>query len=140
MSGGKDGQTLLHEILPTAINWHLKVKYIEYNVGLTQNYCIPVSTQKLSSIQKLIRQIFGSYELNDQAHFWPCTPKNHWNNFLLSWICTTVHQFISSIHSWDTANFRVLWSYWPHPFLATSIQKFSDQLLIYVNLYQHAKN
>ena len=69
MSGGKDGQTLLHGILPTAINWHLKVKYIEYNVGLTQNYCIPVSMQKLGSIHKLIQQIFGSHELNDQAHF-----------------------------------------------------------------------
>ena len=29
---------------------------------------------------------------------------------------------------------------WPNPFLAMPIQKFFDQLLIYVNLYQHAKN
>ena len=52
MSGGKDGQTLFHRILPatarglaskTAVNWHLKVKDIEYNVGLTKNYCITVS-------------------------------------------------------------------------------------------------
>ena len=44
MSGGKDGQTLFHRILPaiasgltskTAVNWHLKVKDIEHNVGLT---------------------------------------------------------------------------------------------------------
>ena len=63
MSGGKDGQTLFHGILPatarglarkTAINWHLKVKNIEYNVGLTNNYCITVSMQKVSSIHKLI--------------------------------------------------------------------------------------
>ena len=40
MSGGKDGRTLFHRILPvltskTAVNWHLKVKDIECNVGLT---------------------------------------------------------------------------------------------------------
>ena len=43
MTGGKDGQTLFHWILPAtaiglpgknAVNWHLKVKDIEYNVGL----------------------------------------------------------------------------------------------------------
>ena len=74
MPGGKDGQTLFHGILPatarglaskTAINWHLKVK----NVGLTNNYCITVSMQKVSSIHKLIQQILGSHELNDHAHF-----------------------------------------------------------------------
>ena len=52
MSGGKDGETLFHGILPatargvaskTAINWHLKVKDIEYNVGLTKSYYITVS-------------------------------------------------------------------------------------------------
>ena len=64
MSGGKDGQTLFHGILPatarglaskTALNWHLIVKDIEYNVGLTKNCCITVSMQKISSIHKLIR-------------------------------------------------------------------------------------
>ena len=78
MSGGKDGQTLFHRILPatatgltskTAVNWHLKVKDIEYNVGLTKNYCITVSMQKISSIHKLIQQILGSHELNDCTHF-----------------------------------------------------------------------
>ena len=47
MSGGNDGQTLFHRILPatamgltskTAVNWHLKVKDIENNVGLTTGY------------------------------------------------------------------------------------------------------
>ena len=78
ISGSKDGQTLFHGILPattrglaskTAINWHLKVKNIEYNVGLTNNYCITVSMQKVSSIHKLIQQILGSHELNDYTHF-----------------------------------------------------------------------
>ena len=78
MSGGKDGQTLFHRILPattrgltskTAVNWHLKVKDVEYNVGLTKNYCIRVSMQKISSIHKLIQQILGSHELNGQTQF-----------------------------------------------------------------------
>ena len=59
MSGGKDGQTLFHRIIPatamsltskTAKNWHLKVKDIQYNVGLTKNYCITVSIEKISLI------------------------------------------------------------------------------------------
>ena len=50
----------------TAVNWHLKVKDIEYNVGLTKNYCITVSMQKISSIHKLIQQTSGSHE---QAQF-----------------------------------------------------------------------
>ena len=78
MSGGKDGKTLFVRILPattrgltskTAVNWHLKVKDIKYNVGLTQNYCITVSMQKISSIHKLIQQILGSHELNGQTQF-----------------------------------------------------------------------
>ena len=78
MSGGKDGQTLFHRILPatamgltskTAVNWHLKVKDIEYNVGLTKSYCITVSTQKTSLIHTLIQQILRSYELNGHAQF-----------------------------------------------------------------------
>ena len=137
MSGSKDGQTLFHGILPatarglaskTAVNWLLKVKDIEYNVGLTKNYCITVSMQKISSIHKLIQQILGSHELNDHPHFWPGPPKNLWNNFLFSWICTTM-QKISLLH-------RVPRPDWPHPFLATPIQKIFDQILMYVNLYQ----
>ena len=85
ISGGKDGQTLFHGILPatarglaskTAINWHLKVKNIEYNVGLTNNYCITVSMQNVSSIHKLIQEILGSHELNDYTHFDQAHPKS----------------------------------------------------------------
>ena len=47
---------------------------------------------------------------------------------------------IPSTHSWDTVNFRVLWPDWAHPFLTMPIQKYFDQPLIYMNLYQHAKN
>ena len=106
MSGGKDEKTLFHRILPatarrltstTSVDWHLKAKNKKCNVGLIENYCITVSMQKISTIHKLIQQILGYHELNDHAHFWPGRPKNHWNNFLLSWICTTM-QKISSFH------------------------------------------
>ena len=51
-------------------------------------------------------------------------------------------KFIPSFHFWDKVNFRILWPDWPHPFLTMSFhsQIFFDQLLIYVNLYQHARN
>ena len=108
MSGGKDGQPLFNRILPattmgltstTAVDWHLKVKNKKCDVGLTENYCITVSIQKISSIHKFIQQILGSHELTDHTHFWPDPPKNHCNNFLLSWICIcTTMQKISSFH------------------------------------------
>ena len=75
MSEGKDGQTLFHRILPAtamgltskiAINWHLKVKDKEYNVGLTKSYYITVSSQ-----------ILGSHELNGHTQFCSHPPKNH---------------------------------------------------------------
>ena len=106
MFGGKDGQNIFHRILPatargltstTAVDWHLKAKNKKCNVGLIKNYCITVSMQKISSIHKLIQQILGYHELNDHTHFWPGPPKNYWNNFLLSWICTTMRK-ISSFH------------------------------------------
>ena len=52
------GQTEFHRILlattegstsKTAADWHLKVKGIEYHVGLTKNDCITVRMQKISS-------------------------------------------------------------------------------------------
>ena len=131
MSGGKDGRTLFHRILPatarrltstTAVDWRLKAKNKKCNVGLTKNYCITVSMQKISSIHKLIQPILGFHELNDHAHFWPGPPKNHWNNFLLSWICTTM-QKISSFHQFILEIQPILGScgqtgcthFWPRP-------------------------
>ena len=76
MSGGKDRQTLFQRIIPatpmgltskTAVNWHLKVKDIECNVGLTKSYCITVSMQKINLTDKLIQQILGSF-LNLHQH------------------------------------------------------------------------
>ena len=104
----------------TAVDWHLKAKSKKSNVGLTKNYCITVSMQKINSIHKFIQQILGYHELNDHTHFWPGPPKNHWNNFLLSWICTTMqkislfHQFILEIQpileSHDQTGHTHFWS------------------------------
>ena len=98
--------------------------------------------QKISSIHKLIWQILGSHELNeDHYHFWPGPPKNHWNKLSFCEFAPACKQkFIPPIYSWDTANFRVIWPDWAHPFLTIPTKKYFDQLLIYVNLYQHTKN
>ena len=140
MSGGKNGQTLFHKILPatargltstTAADCHLKAKNNKCNVGRIKNYCIIVSMQKISSTYKLIQQVVGYHEQNDHAHFWPGLPKNHWNNFLLSWICTNMqkissfHQFILEIqaisescdqtghtHFWPCQSKNVLINFW----------------------------
>ena len=46
------------------------------------------------------------------------------------------NQFIPFVHSSDRVNFRVPSHDWPDPFLTTPI---FNILLIYMNLYQHAK-
>ena len=82
--GRREGQTLFHRILlattrclisTTAVDWHLKVKFIEYHVSLTKNYCTTVIMQKIISIHKFIHQILGSPELNGHTHFRPPYPK-----------------------------------------------------------------
>ena len=51
-AGWKHGQTLFCGTLPTtasgltsttAVDYHLKVKDIEYDVGLTKNYCLTIN-------------------------------------------------------------------------------------------------
>ena len=88
MTVWKDGETLLHRTLPatamsltstTAVDWHLKVKDIEYDVGLTKNYCITVSMQKISSIHAFIlniQQILGPRELNKRPRTFLTTQKS----------------------------------------------------------------
>ena len=82
-----------------------------------------------------IQQILGSHELQDTA-----TPKI--SSQLL--ICINLYQhaknqLIPSAH-WDTVNFRVQRTDWPHPFLFMPKHKISNQHLLFVNFYQHAKN
>ena len=67
------------------------------HVGQTKNLYITVSTEQISSTHKLIQQILGSHELNGHVHFRPHPPKNHWNYFYLSWICTYM-QKVKSFH------------------------------------------
>ena len=64
--GQKDRQTLFYRTLratagdptcTTAVDWHLKVKDTEYDVGLTKNCCITISMQNISSIHILILKI-----------------------------------------------------------------------------------
>ena len=115
MSGGKDGQTLFYRVLPTSARKLTSAIVVDW-------HSISVSLQKIGSIHKLIQQILGSHELNDHAHFWPGPPKNHWNNFLLSWICTTM-QKISSFHQFILEIQPILGScgqtgcthFWPRP-------------------------
>ena len=95
------------------VDWELKVKYIEYDVGLTKNYCITVNMQNISSIRKLIQQVLWSHVLNGHIYFLPCPPKNHWNNFWLSWISTRmqkissfrqfIHEIQAVVESYDQA-------------------------------------
>ena len=44
-----------------------------------------------------------------------------------------------SVYFSDTVNFRVPWPDWPHSFFTIPTQKLFDQLLVFANLYQHAK-
>ena len=47
------------------------------------------------------------------------------------------NQLVPSVLSRDTVNFRVQRPDWPHSFLTMPHQKLFNQLLIFVNLYQH---
>ena len=50
------------------------------------------------------------------------------------------NQLNSQIHSQDAADFRVSSTKRPWPFLTTPTQKSLNQLLAFLNLYQHAKS
>ena len=92
-------------------------------------------------IHKLIHQILGSHELNGHTQFLTTFIQKSLKLLLafLNLHQHTKNQFIPSTHSWDTVNFRVQWSGWPHPSLTMPTPKFFYQLLIYVNLCQHVK-
>ena len=84
----------------TAVDWHLKVKDIEYDVGLTKNNCITVSMQKLSSIHILIlmiQQILGSHELSHLKYIFI-------NSFLIPMtkLATPIFDYAQSKNFWTT--------------------------------------
>ena len=108
MSGGKDRQTLFHRILPatargltstTPVDWHLKVEDKKCDVGLIKNYCLTVSKQKISSIHKLIQQIFRSHKLNDHAHFDLAHSKINEITFSFLELAPACQKSVHSIHS-----------------------------------------
>ena len=59
-------------------------------------------------------------------------------------ICLKMYQHekksVLSVLSWDTVKIRAQRLDWPHSFLTMCHQKFFNQFLIFVNLYQHVKN
>ena len=67
--------------------------------------------------------------------------KNFWSAFNF---CESVSIYkkwvIPSAHSLDKVNFRVLLPDWHHTFLTMPTPNILKQLLIHINLYQHAKN
>ena len=100
--------------------------------------------QKICSIHKLIftiKQILRFHELKVIPIFDHAHQKIIGANFSFPEFAPALKNLLApSVHSGDTVNFGVLQSDWPHPFLTIPTQKFFNQLLIYVNLYQHAKN
>ena len=63
-AGRKDGQTLFDRILlatggaltsTTTMDWYLKVKDIEYDAGLTKNYCIKLIIVSVQLIHSFLR-------------------------------------------------------------------------------------
>ena len=119
MSGGKDGKTLFHRILPatawdltstTAVDWHLNVKDTEYVVGLTKTYCITISMQKISSIHKLITQILEYHVLKMTKSIFDHThPKIIKITFSFHEFPPVCKKSVHSINSFLRHNFRVQW-------------------------------
>ena len=111
----------------------------------TNTFYVVIGIQKISSVHKFIlqiQQILGSHKLKGRGRFWPHPSKNHQHLAFLNFnsMKKKKKKFIQSVHFWDTINFRVPWLDLPNSILTLHTQKFSDQLLIFVSLYQHAKN
>ena len=108
---------------------HLKVK--EKDVSLAKTNCITISIEKISSFQKFIlkiQQILGSHELKSNDIFNHAHPKITESTFSFPEFLPACKNSVYSIHS-------IL----RYPFLTMSTQNIFDQILIFVNLYQHAK-
>ena len=104
----------------TKVDWHLKIKDIEYDVGLTKNYCIIVSIQKISSIHTLIlkiQQILGSHELNKWPHLFLTMLSQKSAEKLLASLNWTSTQKISSFHQFIPESCDQIGHthFWPHP-------------------------
>ena len=83
-----------------------------------------------------IQLILESHDKTGYSCFWPGPPENTEMNLYQH----TKNQFTPSVHSSDTASFRVLSPDWPHLFFWPCLpQIFLNHLLLCENLYQHAK-
>ena len=105
----------------------INIQKISYSICSFFRYC-----QFQSSITRLATPISDHANLqNFQSHFSlheSCMNYQHAKN-----------QLIPTVHFWDTVNFRVQRTYWSHTFLTIPNQNIFDQILIFLNLYQHAK-
>ena len=104
-----------------------------------QKFCITVSMQKISSIHKLIQQILGPHEMIipifEQTH-----PKIIETTFGFAEFALACKKSVHSINSFlRYSQFQSPVSRLVTPISDHPTQKFHNQLLIYVNLQQHAK-
>ena len=81
---------------------------------------------------------FSVLESSDQighTHFWPCPHKKVFDQRLIfvNLYQHVKNQFIPSVHSSDTANFRVLSPDWTHPFLTMLTPKIFNQIIPFVH-------
>ena len=94
---------MLDKASATVVDWHLKVKDTEQNAGLTKNFYIRVSMQKLSSNHKIIvkvQQILGILnEINSHTPFDPIHPKIIKTTFSFPEFAPTCKRLIHSIYS-----------------------------------------
>ena len=90
----------------------------------------------------VIQSILECSDRTNHTHIWPWTPQKCFDQLLifLNPYQNAKNQFIQSVHSSDTVNFRVLSPDWPHPSLIMPTPKILNHLLICVNLCQHPKN
>ena len=98
--------------------------------------------KKISLFHLFIFEIKSVLEPDDQTghtHFRPCPHKNFKSLFNLFEFVRACKKLIPSVHS-DLFNFRVQITDWPQQFLTMANQTIFNQLLIFVNLYQHTKN
>ena len=129
------------------------ITYIIYILYYIIYICVYMSCTKISkyisktrhqrcftTIYELL-QILESQDLKGHVYFGPCLPK--FTKVIFSFpkfessVCK--NQLNSSLYLWDTADLRVQWPKGPSSFLTMPTQILSNQRLVSMNLYWHAK-
>ena len=131
-------KVLLHllQIQSTSVVDPRHLKATEYDISLTKKILqlSAFKKQAHSHIHSWYTADFRSHELKNHGYFDHAHSETIHSTFSSPEFAPPVKRFIPSVHSWDRINFRVSWPDWPH-----NTQKFFNQLLILVNLHQHAK-